>query len=47
MFGETSSKRLDEVQQVVRKKITFEIDPQTHVRATQGDRILFRIPRAK
>lgn len=47
MPGETSSKRLDEVQQVVRKKITFEIDPQTHVRATQGDRILFRIPRAK
>jgi len=47
MPGETSNERLDEVQQVARKKVTFEIDPQTHVRATQGDRILFRIPRAK
>lgn len=29
------------------RKITFNIDPQTHVRATQGDRIFFRIPREK
>jgi Holliday junction resolvase RusA-like endonuclease len=29
------------------KKITFEITPQTHVRATQGDRIFFKIPREK
>lgn len=29
------------------KKIRFEINPQTHVRATQGDRIFFRIPREK
>jgi len=26
------------------KKYVFKITPQTHVRATQGDRILFRIP---
>jgi Holliday junction resolvase RusA-like endonuclease len=25
----------------------FKISPQTHVRATQGDRILFRIPEAR
>lgn len=31
-----------------RKKIVrFDITPQTHVRATQGDRWLFRIPRDK
>jgi Holliday junction resolvase RusA-like endonuclease len=29
------------------KKIILEITPQTHVRATQGDRIFFRIPREK
>ena len=29
------------------KKIRFDINPQTHVRATQGDRIFFRIPREK
>ena len=29
------------------KKTTFDITPQTHVRATQGDRIFFRIPREK
>lgn len=45
MLTETSIKRLDEIQQITRKKVTFEINPQTHVRATQGDRILFRIPR--
>ncbi len=27
------------------KKYTFQITPQTHVRATQGDRVFFRIPR--
>ncbi len=27
------------------KSIVFDITPQTHVRATQGDRIFFRIPR--
>jgi Holliday junction resolvase RusA-like endonuclease len=47
MPRETSIEGLDEVQQVARKKVIFEIDPQTHVRATQGDRILFRIPRVK
>lgn len=26
------------------KRYVFKITPQTHVRATQGDRILFRIP---
>lgn len=31
----------------MRKKCIFDINPQTHVRATQGDRILFRIPREK
>jgi hypothetical protein len=31
----------------MRKKTVFEITPQTNVRATQGDRILFRIPREK
>jgi Holliday junction resolvase RusA-like endonuclease len=29
------------------KKITLNITPQTHVRATQGDSIFFRIPREK
>lgn len=29
------------------KKIVFDITPQTHVRATQGDRIFFKIPRDK
>lgn len=29
------------------KKIVFNITPQTHIRSTQGDRILFRIPRNK
>lgn len=29
------------------KKFVLEITPQTHVRTTQGDRILFRIPRTK
>lgn len=29
------------------RKIIFDIDPQTHVRATQGDRIFFKIPREK
>jgi Holliday junction resolvase RusA-like endonuclease len=29
------------------KKVTFNITPQTAVRATQGDRIFFRIPREK
>lgn len=28
-----------------RKKVIFNITPQTNVRATQGDRIFFRIPR--
>jgi len=32
---------------VLRKKVVFNITPQTNVRATQGDRILFRIPREK
>ena len=27
------------------KKIILKITPQTHVRATQGDRVLFKIPR--
>ena len=27
--------------------VIFEITPQTHVRATQGDRIFFKIPRDK
>jgi Holliday junction resolvase RusA-like endonuclease len=31
----------------MRKKVIFEITPETHVRATQGDRIFFRIPREK
>ena len=31
----------------VTKHYVFLITPQTHVRATQGDRILFRIPEAK
>lgn len=31
----------------MRKKTVFDINPQTHVRATQGDRIFFRIPREK
>ena len=30
-----------------RKKVVFDITPQTNVRATQGDRIFFRIPREK
>lgn len=29
------------------KKVLLNITPQTHVRATQGDRIFFRIPRDK
>lgn len=29
------------------KKITFNITPQTNVRATQGDRIFFKIPRER
>jgi len=29
------------------KKIIFQITPQTHVRATQGDSIYFRIPKDK
>jgi len=29
------------------KKIVFDITPQTNVRATQGDRIFFKIPRDK
>ena len=29
------------------KKLTLNITPQTHVRATQGDSIFFRIPREK
>lgn len=29
------------------RKYVFQITPQTSVRATQGDRILFRIPREK
>jgi Holliday junction resolvase RusA-like endonuclease len=29
------------------KKIVFNITPQTNVRATQGDRVFFRIPREK
>ena len=29
------------------KKTVFDINPQTNVRATQGDRIFFRIPRDK
>ena len=32
---------------MLRKKVVFNITPQTNVRATQGDRILFRIPREK
>ena len=31
----------------MRKSVTFEITPETHVRATQGDRVFFRIPREK
>lgn len=29
------------------KKVIFNINPQTNVRATQGDRIFFKIPRDK
>ncbi len=29
------------------KKVILNITPQTHVRATQGDRVFFRIPRDK
>lgn len=29
------------------QKTVFKINPQTHVRSTQGDRIYFRIPRHK
>jgi Holliday junction resolvase RusA-like endonuclease len=29
------------------KKVVFDITPQTNVRATQGDRVFFRIPREK
>lgn len=31
----------------MQKKVVFNINPQTHVRATQGDRIFFKIPREK
>lgn len=31
----------------VKRHFVFKITPQTHVRATQGDAILFRIPEAK
>jgi Holliday junction resolvase RusA-like endonuclease len=31
----------------MQKKIILDITPQTHVRATQGDRVFFRIPRDK
>ena len=31
----------------IRKKVTLDINPQTHVRATQGDSIFFKIPRDK
>jgi len=31
----------------MQKKIVFNITPQTAVRATQGDRVFFRIPREK
>ena len=29
------------------KKVILNITPQTHVRATQGDSVFFRIPREK
>jgi Holliday junction resolvase RusA-like endonuclease len=29
------------------RKVVFDINPQTNVRATQGDRIFFKIPREK
>jgi Holliday junction resolvase RusA-like endonuclease len=29
------------------RKVVFDINPQTNVRATQGDRIFFKIPRDK
>ena len=29
------------------RKVIFDINPQTNVRATQGDRIFFKIPREK
>lgn len=32
---------------IATKHYTFLITPQTHVRATQGDRILFRIPESR
>lgn len=32
---------------MLRKKVLLQITPQTNVRATQGDRVLFRIPRTK
>ena len=32
---------------MVKNKVVLQITPQTHVRATQGDRIFFRIPREK
>lgn len=31
----------------MQRKVTFKITPQTAVRATQGDRVFFRIPRDK
>jgi Holliday junction resolvase RusA-like endonuclease len=31
----------------MQKVVTFNINPETHVRATQGDRIYFKIPRDK
>lgn len=32
--------------QAERRLVTLNISPRTHVRATQGDRVFFRIPRA-
>lgn len=37
-------KCLKEMTKKETKRYVFKITPQTHVRATQGDRILFRIP---
>ena len=31
----------------MKQKVILNITPQTHVRATQGDSIFFRIPREK
>lgn len=38
---------LSEKKQESVKRIVLKITPQTHVRATQGDRVFFRIPRDK